>query len=225
MGSTTQRVLVGADGRVEDTGGTVLLEKPGAGGVLAVFGDRWVTRDPGGVTWDDGSVTPLGGGRPDSLLLDADGLLAGFAFGSIALERSSLQVGRDSRDEAGWALLAFDVDGDGRDEWIVGAPGGNRVDVRDAATLGLIASWTGGTGRFGASLASDGGYVYVGAPMAGTDAQGAVWRCEPVAGACSLLETGLNLQDQLGFSLVWGGQNLYIGAPGGPGTAGAVWVR
>lgn len=215
---------MGADGRVEDTGGTVLLEKAGAGGVLAALEQRWATRDGSGVVWDDGSVTGLEA-RPDSLVLTASGVAAGFAFGETAVSFNGVTAARDTLDEAGWALLAFDVDGDGRDEWIVGAPGGNRVDVRDGVTLALRASWTGGTGRFGASLASDGDYVYVGAPMAGTDAQGAVWKCEPVSGACSLLETGLNLQDQLGFSLRWGGQNLFIGAPGGPGTAGTVWVR
>lgn len=236
--ATDDRVLVGADGRVEDTSGAVLLEETGVGGVLAASGSRWATRAPGGAVEDVGTGElrdiPLVG-RPDSLAYGTVGgalqLGSGFAFGDTALAASSTldlsatSVGRAGLDEAGWALLPLDVDGDGDDEWIVGAPGANRVDVRDGKTLELVTSWAGGTGRFGASLATDGTNVYVGAPMAGTDAQGAVWRCDPPTGVCVLTESGQNLQDQLGFAMTWGGANLYVGAPGGPGTAGSVLVR
>ena len=208
-------VLVGGDGRVEDS----------AGGVLAARAGRWATRSGTGAVWDDGTTVALGA-RPDSLAIDPRGALAaGFAFGDVALSAGALTVGREARDEAGWALLPLDVDGDGDEEWIVGAPAGNRVDVRDGETLALITSWTGGTGRFGHALATDGTLVYVGAPMAGTDAQGAVWACTPGTGSCALRETGSTLQDQLGFALTCGGGNVFLGAPGGPGTAGYVRVR
>ena len=225
-------VLVGGDGRVEDDAGTVLATGTGIGGVLAASGTRWVTRGPTGAVWDNGSVNSYSA-RPDSIAIlpEADGTMTlgvGFAFGTVALVADGLTISRDTLDEAGWAVLPFDADGDGIADWIVGAPGGNRVDIRDGTSLALRASWSPGTGRFGASLATDGTFVYVGAPMAGTDAQGAVWRCDPRVDpttACTLLESGHNLQDQLGFSLAWGGENLYIGAPGGPGTAGSVVVR
>lgn len=218
-------LLIGGDGRVETLPGGVELELPGTGGVLASSGTWWISRSLTGFVWHDGAAVDLGG-RPDSLVLTPEmQVAAGFAFGDTAVRFGAATVSRTSRDELGWSMIPFDVDGDGVNEWIVGAPAGNRVDVLDGTTLALKASWTAGNGRFGHALAADDAFVYVGAPMAGTDAQGAVWRCTPATGACALLETGLHPQDLLGFSLATGGGNVFMGAPGGPGTAGYALVR
>jgi len=47
------------------------------------------------------------------------------------------------------------VDGEGEDEWVVGAPAGDRVDPLDPDTLAAEATWTGGPGRAGHALAAD----------------------------------------------------------------------
>ena len=211
-------VLVGADG-------AVLASGPGIGGVLVARDGRWLTRTRTGYRWDDATEVNLGN-RPDSLALGSElQVAAGFAFGDTALAASSTTLARGARDELGWSILAWDVDGDGTDEWLVGAPAGNRVDVLDPGTLAVEATWTGGVGRFGHALAADVRGVYVGAPMSGSDAQGAVWTCSPSTSVCTLLETGTNPQDQLGFAMAVGGGNVFLGAPGGPGTPGYVLVR
>ncbi len=218
-------MMVGADGSVEDSSGASVTSAAGIGGVIAARGAHWVSRSGTGVYWDDLTTTELDA-RPDSLVLTGDHeVAAGFAFGATAVRFGSASLGRTSHDELGWAMIAYDIDGDGVDEWIVGAPAGNRVDVLDRTTLALKTSWTAGTGRFGHALASDDTFVYVGAPTAGSDAQGAVWKCTPATGDCALLETGEHPQDLLGFSLATGGGNVFLGAPGGPGTAGYVLVR
>lgn len=218
-------VLVGADGAVEDAEGAVLASGAGIGGVLVARDGRWLTRTRTGYRWDDGTEVDLGN-RPDGLALGSElQVAAGFAFGDTAIAASSATVPRGARDELGWSMLAWDVDGDGEDEWVVGAPAGDRVDVLDPDTLALEATWTGGLGRFGHALAADARGVYVGAPMSGSDAQGAAWTCSPGTSVCTLLETGTNPQDMLGFALAAGGGNVFLGAPGGPGTAGYVLVR
>lgn len=222
-------VLVGADGAVEDTAGAVLASEAGIGGVIVARGGRWLTRTRTGYRWDDATEVNLGG-RPDSLALGTElQVAAGFAFGDTALVgpggAAGASVGRSARDELGWSMLAWDVDGDGEDEWIVGAPAGDRVDVLDPETLALEATWTGGAGRFGHALAADARGVYVGAPMSGSDAQGAVWTCSTATSVCTLLETGASAHDMLGFALATGGGNVFLGAPGGPGTPGYVLVR
>ena len=224
--ATSDGVLVGGDGRVEDTDGVVRLgDTEGAGGILVGEGARWATRTLRGAVWSDGTTLDLGG-RPDSLAVQDGELVAGFAFGETSLIAGSTRIARaeGAHDEAGWALTRADVDGDGAAEWIVAAPAANRVDVLDGVTFERRASWS-GTGRFGSALATDGSRVFVGAPMAGTDAQGATWVCSGTAAtACTLLEYGTNAQDQLGFSLLYANENLYAGAPGGPGSAGSVRV-
>lgn len=230
--ATDTGVLVGSDGRVEDTTGVEKLSEPideheGVGGLLAGEGAQWVTRTRTGVIWSDGNALDLGG-RPDSLAVRDGDLVAGFAFGDTSLIAGSTRIARaeGAQDEAGWALISADVDGDGVAEWIVGAPAANRVDILDGKTFAWRASWAPTTGRFGSALATDGTRVFVGAPMAGTDAQGATWVCSGTTeSACSMLDYGDSPQDQLGFSLLYANGNLYAGAPGGPGSAGSVRVR
>lgn len=213
-------VVVGASGQVESAAGALLLTGAGVGGALASEAERWVTRTPTGAMWDDGEAISLPA-RPDSLVVANGSIAAGFAFGETAITAGGRTVGRTGRDELGWAMLRADVTGDGNPEWIVGAPAGDRVDVY-TDTLTLLTSWR-GTGRFGHALATDGATVWVGAPMAGDDAQGAVWACS--GAGCVIVETGGSLGQQLGFALAYGGGNIFIGAPGGNGTAGEVWVR
>ncbi len=224
--ATSDGVLVGGDGRVEDTVGVVRLESAeGVGGILVGEGARWATRTRSGALWSDGNALDLGG-CPDSLAVRDGEIVAGFAFGDTSLIAGATRVARveGAQDEAGWALVSADVDGDGATEWIVGAPAANRVDILDGETFAWRASWS-GTGRFGSALATDGRRVFVGSPMAGTDAQGATSVCSGTANtACTVLEYGTNAQDQLGFSMLYANENLYAGAPGGPGTAGYVRV-
>lgn len=159
----------------------------------------------------------------------------------MALGKICLQAGTDTlkrpeaRDQAGFALAAGDVDGDGHWEWIVGAPGSNKVHLVDPDSMDIKHSLSGPEGRFGAALSVadlDGDGVHellVGAPMAGSHAQGAAWLF-----ALGELDdahqewVGQETGEQLGFAL-----GLYahgehgrvvLGAPGLGGQGGLAWV-
>jgi len=97
--------------------------------------------------------------------------------------------GDDEAFERGTSLATADLDGDGRREWIIGAPGHRsgdnrlgRVDLLDSSGFELIASINGqGVGsRFGTSVAAlsatngEPGMVFVGAPRHGANDEGRI---------------------------------------------------
>ncbi len=223
-------VLVGLPGTggVRTLGGEVLLDLEGAGGVLAARGAAWVTstatglvgNQSGRLDWDR---------RPDALALGPNGgVWAGFARGEPALRTTGQTLTRAApTDEAGFALLLADVGADGVEDLVVGAPGAGVVYVLDPAALpASLADATPigpGAGRFGAALAVDArGVLYVGAPMAGSAVEGAVYAVE----GREAIErwTGAAPGDQLGFALAAGRGSLAMGAPGEAAGPGSVWI-
>jgi hypothetical protein len=160
-------------------------------------------------------------------------VVAGFRAGPTALVVDGRPVARAHEgDEAGLALAVCDVAADGEEDLVVGAPGspdaeggpGGAVYLLDPEalpdTLGAVAPWLRGSGRFGAALAcGDAGTLHVGAPMAGTLAEGARYVVTRGILGAAPVETG-RPGDQLGFSMTSGDDALVVGAPGGADTSG-----
>jgi hypothetical protein len=208
--------------------GDLLLASPGVGGVVAARGTAWVASTPTGAVGSDGA-TPSWDCRPDALALDATGTVwAGFSHGDAAVRTGSRSVARaGADDEAGYALLFADIDGDGTEDLVVGAPGAGKLYVLDPAalpsTLTGAPAVTLGSGRFGAALAlgSD-GVLYVGAPMAGDDVEGVVYAV--VNGAPVEVARGAAPGDQLGTALAAGRGAVVAGAPGSAASTGSVRI-
>jgi hypothetical protein len=223
-------VIVGApgSGRVTTLAGDVLQTRAGLGGVLVAGSGRWYASTPDGAMRDDGATTDWGE-RPSALAVDTAGApWGGFARGSVAFRSPERGVGRASTgDEAGFSLLFGDVDNDGTEDLVVGAPGAGVVYILDPSALpSSLADATAigpGTGRFGASLALGmDGVLYVGAPMAGSDVAGAVYAVRNRV--YTLFREGPAPRDELGASLSAGRGTLVIGAPGTDDGTGAVHV-
>ncbi len=232
-------LLVGAPGAnaVRDALGTNLWISPGAGATLVARGARWAAGADGLVHVVEGtSATDLPvAGRPSALTFLADGrVVAGFRAGPIALAVGDRTLPRAYEgDEAGLALASCDVDADGDEELVVGAPGSpddaglpsGAVYLLDPdalpESLAEVTPWLRGTGRFGAAIAcGDAGTLHVGAPMSGDLANGArhVVRNGRLDAPA---ETGTP-GDQLGFALSTGDDVLVVGAPGAPDATGRV---
>ncbi len=227
------RVIVGAPGagEVRAADGSVLLALPGVGGVLAARGDTWVASTSTGAAFADGTRVEWDQ-RPDALALDAAGAVwGGFAHGPIALRVGSRTITRGSpADQAGYALLLADVDGDGAEDLVVGAPGIAAIYILDPTDLPVSVADVPpirlGSGRFGAALAFAGELI-VGAPMDGSDAEGA-----DAAGALYAIREGVPIAisvgatpgAQLGAALTAGAAGLVAGAPGDAAAPGSVHV-
>lgn len=217
------RVLVGAPGAgeiVDYATSEPVATGEALGGVVAARGDRWVASMHSGVRWDEGTVELVG--RPSALALGAgDTLVAGFASGDVAARIGTVVVPRAAEgDEEGYAVALGDVDGDGVDDVVLGAPGVAEVRVYDGA--GTRKATVTGAGRFGAALAIADGVLWVGAPLDAATA-GAVYAVRGL-GAPELLATGTAAGDELGAALIAGHGNVIAGAPGGPGAVGYVQV-
>jgi len=209
-------------GELRTADGAVLLT--GATGPLAARGDRWVAAVPGGAVWDDGTRIALPG-TPSALLVLADGtLVAGFARGEPALRVGTTDLARPtSQDEAGFALAVADLDGNGAEELLVGAPGAGAVWVLDPAAPSWEDALTAEGGRFGAALApGPRGSAYVGAPTQGPEVQGALWRVD--GRAPTRLDVGPTPDAGRGAALAWSGTRLAVGSPGRADAPGSVEV-
>lgn len=227
-------LLVGAPGPGEVRGldNVPLLAEAGAGGCLAASGTSWATGTRLGATrWTGAgfSAVPWGAPAASLVFLDDGRLVGGFVYGAMALRLDDgTSVARvQPQDEAGYVLLLADADGDGASDLLVGAPGAGRVYVLDPAhlpaSLADARTIEAAGGRFGASLAVPrAGTLFIGAPMAGEEAQGAVWRVDGL-GAPGLVYTGPSAGDQLGASLAVGPDGtLLMGSPGAATVPGAV---
>jgi len=163
--------------------------------------------------------------RPRSLVSFQGQLVAGLPFGDVALWTETGTVDRlATGDEAGTALCVGDVDGDGSEELLVGAPGSNTVYVVRSLTESLDAAstWTADAGRFGQSVACRAGEAWIGAPLYGESARGALYRVEAQGDLAVFLE-GHTPGSQLGFSLSASSQEVWAGAPGAGDTTGRAW--
>lgn len=216
-------VLVGAAGSLSTSDGAALFEEAGAGTVLAARGTSWVVSTATGAMTSGGARLEWGA-RPDALAILEDGtVVAGFARGDVAVRLGDTAIVRAAaRDEAGAALLVGDVDGDGDEDVIVGAPGSGALVAFDPAappdTLADATLLATGTGRFGAALAlAAPGELWVGAPGDGADFEGSAIR---VGGGGRF--TGGAAGAQLGFALSAADDAVLIGAPGAAGDTGRV---
>lgn len=217
---TGRVVMLDNSGRMTPISGDLL----GSGGVIAAQGATWTASAAHGLRLSDGSTKPLEE-RPDSIAFLSDGtLVIGCARGTVAAWIGAVAVGRVSvEDEAGYAVIVGDVDGDGQDDVVVGAPGMGEVRIYD--TYGALqATIQGEGGRFGAAVAlGESGELWVGAPMFGANVRGAVYRVRDLGPAERIYEGEAG--DQLGTAVVTGHGNVIAGAPGLAEEAGSVWIE
>ncbi len=221
-------ILFGAPGagEVRSARGEILASGAGVGRILAARGDRWVTSSASGALWDDGTAVTWAG-PPDALLILPDGtLVGGYARGDVAvyLGSSSSMPRPQPQDEAGYALTSWEPLGGGRTELLVGAPGSGIVYRVDPDAPAWDRPVAGAGGRFGASLAAETTAAWIGAPMDGTEAQGAVYTID-TSNVSTRIATGAAPGDQLGFSLLTGADAVLAGAPGTASGPGSVVVQ
>lgn len=136
------------------------------------------------------------------------------AEGVVLAERT------ESGDGLGHVACASDLNGDGTDELVVGAPGLDQVWIwtsLDAAPIVLQ-----GSGRFGQDVACGRGLAAVGAPLFGGG--GAAWVFEGAPSTWSVQEPAAEGagREQLGASVLVVRKGVLVGAPGTPDTAGRV---
>ena len=163
--------------------------------------------------------------RPRALVSFQGQLVAGLPFGDAALWTETGTIDRPATgDEAGTSLCVGDVDGDGSEELLVGAPGTNTVYLVRSLSDSLedAATWTAEGGRFGQSVACRFGEAWVGAPLYGQSARGALYRVEAQEEPEVFLE-GHTPGSQLGFSLSASADEVWAGAPGTGDTTGRAW--
>ncbi len=205
--------------------GALAAGEPGEvlGGRLMMSAGGLVATTSAGL-WRGGERIALGA-RPGGLAERDGALVAGLPRGESALwiedgDEGILLARPGARDEAGYALCAADLDGDGGVDLAVGAPGAGRVYL----LLGDPGGWElseaphlEGGGRFGHALACAEGALFVGDPMYGEDLQGAVWAFEGDPTGWSVgapAAAGEHTGGNLGAALLWTGEALFAGAPG-----------
>jgi hypothetical protein len=140
------------------------------------MGESHLVLDGRGI-WQDGSHQDLGLWGSALIKLDEEWVVSA-SQGSPALRtQSGLSLERLSElDEAGASMVACDVDGDGSQELVLGAPGAGQIYIYKGleASPQLLGS---GEGRFGQSLACGAQGLAIGAPME-SGGQGAVYQLE-----------------------------------------------
>jgi hypothetical protein len=209
--------------RVEDGAVLDLGERAGPLGTALAGGADWAASTATG--W----VTAGGGagespGRPSALAWGGGALGVGMARGPVTLKVGEVELARSAEgDEAGFALAAGDLDGDGEVEWLIGAPGANRVYLWSARTGRIERELQGDGGRFGAALSvadldGDGQLdVLVGAPAFAASRAGAVYLfANGYLDAPTRRWIG-HPGDELGAAVSLSEGTLTAGAPGGRG--------
>ena len=147
-----------------------------AGRAQLSMGERHIVLDGQGL-WEAG--THLDRGFWGSALVEFDGgwVVSGSQGTPLLMTESGVRLERLSpNDEAGAAMQACDVDGDGSMELVLGAPGAGQIYIystlsTEPIVLGPQAE------RFGQSLACGEQGLAIGAPMA-QDGQGVVYQLE-----------------------------------------------
>lgn len=149
--------------------------------------------------------------RPSDLVRWNGLLVAGFASGEDALWIEGATVPRpEAEDAAGYALCVGDVDSDGADELVVGAPNAGVVYVLDSVDFG-DAEVLEGQGRFGHAVACGDGLLVVSSPLFAEDLAGAVRIYDDLVPS-TLIEGESG--DWLGTSVLVVEDAVYAGAPG-----------
>ena len=185
-GRFSRRAPLANDGRgaILNADNQALAEGPNALGIaMWTNGSKWIAAHSTG--WlDSNGDTGNVQSRPTAVVSTGQEVATGSALGTHAMQINARTIDRiEPQDFAGYSMAAGDIDGDGNQEWIVGAPGLNRVEARDFD--GTVKHLIVGTpGRFGAALAvgdvtgdqqSD---LIVGAPAAGDSLEGKVYLYE-----------------------------------------------
>jgi len=215
-------------GHVLGTTGTDELGAPGD-----LLGARLAWAD--GVLWSTSGTTLLVDGEPTSLP-DRPGDLVSFAgLPAVGVPRGGTALWLDGstwarpteHDEAGQALCAADLDGDGELDLAVGAPGAGLVHL----LLGGVERWAlaetvlvGPGGRFGQSLDCDDQTLVVGAPLA-EGGLGAIWRFEGAPEDWDVEEpeaVGTEPSGHFGAAVLLDGTSTWVGAPMAGDGAGEV---
>jgi len=203
----------------------IVAGEPGEsiGAALLATPSGWLAAGNSVLRSDSDSL--VGPGRPRALVSFQGQWVAGIPFGEAALWTESGTVARlASTDEAGTSLCVADVDGDGMEELLVGAPGSNTVyRVRSLSeSLESASRWTADAGRFGQTVACRPGEAWIGAPLHGESGRGALYRVE-AQGTLEIILEGHTPGSQLGFSLSASADEIWAGAPGGGDTDGRAW--
>jgi hypothetical protein len=218
----------GGTGSVVDSEGAQLSQGPQSLG-LALWSDeaRWVAAHSEGWLDSDGQSGDTTH-RPASVTVMGATVGLGSPLSDAALILPDTEYERtEELDFGGYALAAADIDADGEPEWIVGAPGANRVEIR-SATGDVEGTLQSDHGRFGASLAAgdlDGDGIpelIVGAPDSGDGIEGSVMVY--AGGSLALLETWTGAQPgaQLGTAVLVHEGSIVISSPGSADQLGSI---
>ena len=215
----------GAGSVLDETQTALVAGEPGEslGAALLPTPDGWWAAGNGVLRSDSDSLALPS--RPRALVSFQGQVVAGLPFGDAALWTESGTLDRPATgDEAGTSLCVGDVDGDGTEELLVGAPGSNTVYlVRSLSeSLDEASTWTANAGRFGQSVACRDSEAWIGAPLYGESARGALYRVE-AEGDLEVFLEGQTPGSQLGFSLSASADEVWAGAPGTGDTKGRAW--
>lgn len=203
---------------------------PALGARVRSVGRRLLATTSSGL-WDGdvdgtGQEHPLPS-RPGDVAIWRGQRVAGLPWGPHALSVADRLLERvGSQDEAGYALCAADLDGDGLEDLAVGAPAAGLVHVLTGdpagASLADAVTFGPGQGRFGHALACQGGVLLVGAPLYGVEAAGAVFVLTGLALPDAPTWWGERGGEAFGWALSVDGGGALVGAPGEAGAPGRV---
>lgn len=219
-------------GSVVDSSGTAVVPGIQSTGIALASADVGVVAHSSGYSVGSGAITPTLG-RPTSIAWNGTDVGVGMASGGIALQVGSRTLSRPGlNDEAGFALSSGDVDGDGVEEWLLGAPAASSVHIVDPATLTLEDTIASESGGFGAAICAadfDGDGIdelLIGAPSADLT-KGRAMLYRSTGGTLTLQSTwtGDAVGDRLGTSVDCSAQAAAIGAPGTSTSTGYVQVE
>jgi hypothetical protein len=216
-------------GAVLDTTGSQVVSGTGSTGLALLSGSTILVVHGEGHSIGSGRLMSSLA-RASSIAQIGDTVGIGMTTGAIALAAGSATLPRPSpADAAGFALISADLDGDGQQEWVLGAPGSNSVHIVDPNTLTIRHTLSSEHSSFGASLCaadlnSDGqDELLIGAPSAELSRGLVLAYSTPLEEAePSASWTGDEVGDRLGTALSCSTQVIIMGAPGGATSPGYV---
>ncbi len=218
-------------GAVVDGAGNVLVAGKGGTGLALASGSPALVAHGSGYSLGSESIT-LTPGRPTSISILGTTVGVGMARGEVALLVGSQTLSRpEAQDEAGFALAAGDLDGDGGQEWVIGAPGSGAVHIVDPDTLEIRHTLRSTHLGFGFALAvcdltGDGrDDLLIGAPRTGLTAGAGFLFTDPMGTDSPALSwfSG-SAGDRLGSAVGCSSELIALGAPGTAVETGHVRV-